>query len=59
MYKQKNKARLEQSKCPVLWVKRKIMLLITAFLIGMSNGMNDRDHTINGNQNHTEQLKKD
>ena len=28
-------------------------------MIGMSNGMNVGDHTINGNQNHTEQHKKD
>ena len=59
MYKHNNKPRLEQSKRPVLWVKRKIMLIITAFMIGMSNGMNVGDHTINGNQNHTEQHKKD
>jgi len=59
MYKHNNNARLAQSKRPVLWVKRKIMLIITAFMIGMSNGMNVGDHTINGNQNHTEQHKKD
>ena len=59
MYKHNNKARFEQSKRPILWVKRKIMLIITAFMIGMSNGMNVGDHTINGNQNHTEQHKKD
>jgi hypothetical protein len=59
MYKQNNKTRLEQSKRPILWAKRKIMLIITAFMIGMSNGMNVGDHTINGNQNHTEQHKKD
>ena len=28
-------------------------------MIGMSNGMNVGDHTIHGNQNHTEQHKKD
>lgn len=59
MYKHKTKTRLEQSKRPVLWVKRKIMQIITAFMIGMSNGMNVGDYTINGNQNHTEQHKKD
>ena len=59
MYKHKNKTRLEQPKRPILWAKRKIMLIITAFMIGMSNGMNVGDHTINGNQNHTEQHKKD
>jgi hypothetical protein len=59
MYKHNNKTRLEQSKHPILWAKRKIMLIITAFMIGMSNGMNVGDHTINGNQNNTEQQKKD
>ena len=59
MYKHNNNARLAQSKRPALWVKRKIMLIITAFMIGMSNGMNVGDQTINGNQNHTEQHKKD
>jgi hypothetical protein len=59
MYKHKNKTRLEQSKRPILWAKRKIILIITAFMIGMSNGMNVGDHMINGNQNHTEQHKKD
>ena len=59
MYKHNNKPRLRQSKRPILWAKRKIMLLITAFMIGMSNGMNVGDHTINENQNHTEQHKKE
>lgn len=59
MYKHNNKPRLEHSKRPFLWVKRKIILIISAFMIGMSNGMNVGDHTINGNQNHTEQHKKD
>ncbi|MDP3681026.1 MAG: hypothetical protein Q8R22_09340 [Flavobacterium sp.] len=59
MYKHKTKKRLEESKRPIHWAKRKIMLIITAFMIGMSNGMNVGDHTIHGNQNHTEQHKKD
>jgi hypothetical protein len=59
MYKHNNKAHLEQPRRPILWAKRKIMLIITAFMIGMSNGMNAGDYTINGNQNHTEQHKKD
>ncbi|MDI5896813.1 hypothetical protein [Flavobacterium yafengii] len=59
MYKHKTKTRLEESKRPIHWAKRKIILIITAFMIGMSNGMNVGDHTIHGNQNHTEQHKKD
>jgi hypothetical protein len=59
MYKQKNKTSLEQSKQPILWIKRKFILIITAFMLGMSNGMSDGDKMIYGNQNHTEQHKKD
>ena len=59
MYKHKTKTRLEESKRPIHWAKRKIMLIITALMIGMSNGMNVGNHTIHGNQNHTEQHKKD
>ena len=59
MYKHKTKTHLEESKRPIHWAKRKIMLIITALMIGMSNGMNVGDHTIHGNQNHTEQHKKD
>jgi hypothetical protein len=60
MYKPKNKTRLEQSKRPILWAKRKIILIITAFMVGMSNGISVGDAMSNRNQNHTElQDKKD
>jgi len=59
MYKQKNKTRLEKSKLLSLWLKRKLMLIITAFMLGMSNGMDMEDRTITGNQNYTEQHKKE
>jgi cytochrome b561 len=59
MYKQKNKARLEKFKHLVHWIKRKIILIITAFMLGMSNAMYDEDKMINGNQNHTEQEQKE
>lgn len=59
MYKNNNKTHLEKSKQPTPWLKRKIMLIITAFMIGMSNGMNTGDSMILKNQNHTEQHKKD
>jgi len=58
MYKHTNKKRLEKSKHPVLWAKRKMMLIITALMIGMSNGMNTEDKITNGNQYHTEQHHK-
>lgn len=58
MYKHKNKTRLEQSKRPVQWLKRKLILIITAFMLGMANGMNAEDKMINGNRVHTEQQDK-
>jgi hypothetical protein len=58
MYKHNNKTRLEKSKRPILWVKRKIILIITALMLGMANGMNEGDKMINGNQNYTEQQQK-
>lgn len=57
MYKN-NKTRLEKSKRLLLWIKRKIILIITAFMVGMSNGLNEGDTMLNGNQNHTEQQNK-
>lgn len=58
MYKQ-NKTRLEQSKRPLHWIKRRLILIITAFMLGMANGINVEDRRIKGNQNYTEQHKKD
>ena len=58
MYKHKNKTRLEKSKRPVLWLKRKLILIMTAFMLGMSNGMDMEDQTMNGNQIRTEQQDK-
>jgi hypothetical protein len=59
MYKHNNKTRLVQSKRPLHWIKRKMLVIITAFMLGMSNGMNVYDQAIKGNQNYTEQHKKD
>lgn len=59
MYKQNKKSRLEQSKRPLLhWMKRKLLLIITAFMLGMSNGMNTEDRSINGSFVQTEQQDK-
>ena len=58
MIKQKNKIYLEKSKHFAHWVKRRIILLITAIMLGMSNAMYDEDKMINGNQNYTEQEQK-
>ena len=60
MYKQNKQTRLEQSKRPLFhWIKRKIVIVITAFMLGMANGMHTEDTRIKGNQNYTEQHKKD
>ncbi|MFH6966296.1 hypothetical protein [Flavobacterium sp. FlaQc-28] len=59
MYKQNKNSRLEQSKRPLLhWMKRKLLLIITAFMLGMSNGMNTEDRSINGSFVQTEQQDK-
>ncbi len=60
MYKQNKNTRLEQSKRPLLhWIKRKFIIIISAFMLGMANGMHTEDTRIKGNQNFTEQHKKD
>jgi hypothetical protein len=59
MYKHNNKNRLEKSKQKSHWLKRKLMIIITAFMVGMANGMNTRDNLVLKNQNQTEQNKKD
>jgi hypothetical protein len=60
MYKQNKNSRLGQSKRSLLhWIKRKFIIIITAFMLGMANGMHTEDTRIKGNQNYTEQHKKD
>jgi hypothetical protein len=58
MYKQKNKTTLEKSNHIGYWVKGKIILIITAFMLGMSSAMYDEDKMNNGNLYHTEQKDK-
>ncbi|MCF6308840.1 MAG: hypothetical protein L3J09_12940 [Flavobacteriaceae bacterium] len=58
MIKKKNKTHLEKFKHFSHWVKIKIILIITAFMLGMSNAMYDEDKMINRNQNYTEQEQK-
>ncbi len=58
MYHQKNKTCLEKSKQPILWIKRKLLLIITAFMLGMSNSINEEDKMVNGNKYYTEQHDK-
>ena len=59
MYKHNNKTRLEQSERPLLyWIKRKMLLIITAFMLGMANGINAEDRSVNGSFVQTEQQDK-
>lgn len=58
MYKNPKKSNLESSKQPLVWLKRKCIILITAFMLGMSNGLNQENNSIIGNQHHTEQKHK-
>jgi hypothetical protein len=58
MYKHQNKRRLESSRRLLHWIKRKLLLIITAFMLGMSNGMNVHDEAFKGSQAYTEQHKK-
>lgn len=58
MYKHNPKKSLAQSKQPFYWLKRKIIVTLTAFMLGMANGMHTEDTRIKGNQNYTEQHKK-
>lgn len=58
MYKQKNKTNLEKPKHIGHWIKRKLILIITAFMIGMSNAMYDEDKMTDENQYRIEQKDK-
>ena len=40
---------------PFQWIKRKIALVIAAFMIGMSNAVFEEDKTIHGNRDSIEQ----
>lgn len=58
MYKQNHKTASDKSGQPLLWLKRKILLILTAFMLGLANGMDMEDRTIKGNHIHTEQQDK-
>lgn len=58
MYKQNINTRLGKSKQILIWIKRKLVLIITAVMLGMSNAMYEEDKMINDNQYHTEQNDK-
>jgi len=58
MYKKKNNTRLEKSKRPLYWVKTKILLIITALMLGLSNSINEEEKSVFGNQHTIEQQDK-
>jgi len=43
----------------IYWLKRKIILILVASMIGISNGINEEDKMINDNQNKIEQKQKE
>ena len=55
MYKNKIEICLEKSKQLIRWIKRKVILIIVAFMIGFSNSLNNEDNVIYGKQNYIEQ----
>lgn len=57
MYKKTTTSRLEKSKRPLRWLKRKMLLIITAFMIGLSNGMYEEENSVLGNQHTIEQIE--
>ena len=58
MYKQNNTTNLDTSKRILHWIKRKILLILAAFMIGISNAMYEEDTMLFGNQHQTEQQDK-
>jgi hypothetical protein len=58
MYKQKKTSRLEKSRRPIYWLKRKILLIITALMLGMSNSINNEDKSIFEKKHRIEQQDK-
>lgn len=61
MYKlnKKNSSISKIIKSITYWSKRKIILILTAFMVGISNGMYQEDEMINDNQYKIEQEHKE
>jgi hypothetical protein len=58
MYKKDRKKRLEKSRHPLQIIRRKMTLIIMAFMIGMSNIISEEDRTVLGNKTRIEQEDK-
>mgnify|MGYP000748933680 CR=1 FL=1 len=54
----KNKTSLGKPKQSLNWLKRKFLVIITAFMLGMSNSLKDEHKSVFGNQHTTEQRDK-
>tara|TARA_R110002126_G_scaffold277560_3_gene423578 strand:- start:18171 stop:18338 length:168 start_codon:yes stop_codon:yes gene_type:complete len=50
-----NKKSLGKPKQILNWLKRKLLIIITAFMLEMSNTLNDEDKSVFGNQYNIEQ----
>lgn len=60
MYNKKKNTRLKKTKQPIYWLKKKFLLIITAFMLGMSNSLNDEDKSLfNSSYTIEQQDKKD
>ena len=58
MYKQKPKTRLERSKHLLYRIKRKIICILAAVLIGVGNSINEEENSVLGNHHQIEQDDK-
>lgn len=58
MYKRKKKNKWKKYSHIAYWIKRRLILITTAFMIGMSNAMHDEDTMANKNPFRIEQKDK-
>ncbi|MEE9407013.1 MAG: hypothetical protein V3V28_02940 [Polaribacter sp.] len=58
MYNKKKNTRFKKTKRPIYWLKKKILLIITAFMLGMSNSINEEDKSVFGSHYTIEQQDK-
>ena len=54
----KKNTHLEKSKHKTHWLKRKIFIIITAFMLGFSNAINEEDSSLFENKYSIEQRDK-
>jgi hypothetical protein len=60
MYKKKNNTCFRDSKRLIYWLKKKALTIVTAFMLGISNSINNENKSIFGSQYQIEhQDKKD